>query len=122
MHTLSRLLGANIRSLAISYLYRNIPSADLLDLNRPVTSGEVEGVKAQRGQGGQGGQGGGGSTRKSIGYGNLATFPRILQASRRVIAEVRDSGSNIGRLFREGFQLQGIYVLTYIHVRIHPTA
>lgn len=118
MHTLSRLLGANIRSLAISHLYRNIPSADLLDLNRPVTSGEVEGVKAQRGQGGQGG---GGATRKSIGYGNLATFPRILQASGRVIAEVRDSGSNIGRLFREGFQLQGIYVLTYIHVRKHPT-
>lgn len=115
MHTLSRLLGANIRSFAISHLYRNIPSADLLDLNRPVTSGEVEGVKAQ------GGQGGGGATRKSIGYGNLATFPRILQASGRVIAEVRDSGSNIGRLFREGFQLQGIYVLTYIHVRIHPT-
>lgn len=90
MHTLSRLLGANIRSFAISHLYRNIPSADLLDLNRPVTSGEVEGVKAQ------GGQGGGGATRKSIGYlyntstyGYLATFPRILQASGRVIAEVR---------------------------------
>lgn len=82
------LLGANIRSFAISHLYRNIPSADLLDLNRRVTSGEVEGVKAQ------GGQGGGGPTRNSIGYlyntstyGYLATFPRILQASGRVIAE-----------------------------------